>query len=84
MKLTAETLQQIAEDAAIKLDGAEVDYYLDELNKVITLFEQIKTVDIPHIKPAYTITTDEYFLQETKVLQALLSDYVIMPQTILE
>lgn len=84
MELTAQRLEYIAEEVAIDLNKEEKVYYLDELNKVIALFEQIKEVDTTQIKPYYTCEQEQDFLEETYVLKAWVSEYLMMPHSVLE
>ncbi|MGL4737354.1 MAG: Asp-tRNA(Asn)/Glu-tRNA(Gln) amidotransferase subunit GatC [Cellulosilyticaceae bacterium] len=84
MKLTAKRLECIAEKAAIDLNKQEEQYYLDELNKIIDLFEQIKEVDTEQITPYYTTEHEQDFLEETYALKAWVSEYLMMPLSVLE
>lgn len=84
MKLTAETLEYIAEEVAIDLNKEEQGYYLDELNKIIDLFEQIKEVDTDQMTTQCTYDQEQDFLEETYALKAWVSHYLMMPQNVLE
>lgn len=84
MKLTEKTLEKIACDSDIKLEGTEMNYYLKEINKIVDLFEEIKEVDTTQIQPCHFTQHQDDFLEEARELKKIVSEYLLMPQVVLE
>lgn len=51
MKLDKDTVRNIAQLARIHMDERELDAYRDELNKILSLVEQMNAADTDEVQP---------------------------------
>ena len=72
--LTKETVEKVSKLARLKLSGAEVDAFSQQLSAVLDAFEKIAQVDTDGIRPLVTPTDMSVSLRPDEVHKELDSD----------
>lgn len=53
MDITPELVKKVAENARLKLKEDEIKKFAEEMNDILTNFEQLKEVDTKNVQPSF-------------------------------
>jgi aspartyl-tRNA(Asn)/glutamyl-tRNA(Gln) amidotransferase subunit C len=62
--IDVQTIQKLAELARLKISAAEADFYIQQLNDILTLEEKLKTFDTDVAPLFHSIETPEHWRED--------------------